>query len=83
VLLLIDTRDLPPEPGHEGGDAARFVAAALRWLFPWPAIIIWFAIGGLLFEGLLGAAFAFTSMWLMFWRLTKVYPDSGLNRHSQ
>jgi hypothetical protein len=87
VLLLIDTRGVPPEPEpeHDGGPGgAHWVAALLAWLFPWPAIVAWLLAGGILLDQLPGAAFAVAAVLVTFWRLAKAYPhDGGLSSHPQ
>jgi len=80
--MLIDTRDQPPEP-ERNGDEGRWLGSLLAWLFPWPAIIGWLWLAGLLFDGLAGAIFALTAIILTSWRLTKLFPSDGLSSHSQ
>jgi hypothetical protein len=86
VLLLIDTRGVPPEPEpeHDGPQGGRWFGALLAWLFPWPAIVGWLLVGGIVLDQLAGALFAVAAALIAFWRLAKAYPhDGGLSSHSQ
>ena len=55
----------------------------LVWLFPWPALIVWLWIGGIVVTGFAGMLFAVSALLVFFWRLSKAYPDWGLSDHQQ
>ena len=72
-MLLVDTRDPEPEPD---GDWA-WVARALDWLFPWPAIITFLVVGTLVVPGVVGMVFAILMMVVVAWRVSKMYSGVG------
>jgi len=85
--MLIDTRDHPPEPEPEPEPEPRnnraWLPTVLVWLFPWPALIVWLWIGGIVVTGFAGMLFAVSALLVFFWRLSKAYPDWGLSDHHQ
>jgi hypothetical protein len=81
--MLIDTRDHPPEPEPEPRDNRAWLPTVLEWLFPWPAVIVWLWIGGIVVTGFAGMVFAVSALLVFFWRLSKAYPDWGLSDHHQ
>ena len=81
--MLIDTRDHPPEPEPEPRNNRAWLPTVLVWLFPWPALIVWLWIGGIVVTGFAGMLFAVSALLVFFWRLSKAYPDWGLSDHHQ
>jgi hypothetical protein len=83
-LLLIDTREPPePEPDPDGRSAGAVLAAALAWLYPWPAVLIWLFIATVLVHGLPGAIAGYVLLCVAFWRMMKIIPPDGLGSHQQ
>ncbi len=83
-LLLIDTRDVPPEPEPDRGPSAMaVVSAALGWLYPWPAVLIWLFIATCMLEGLAGAISGYVMLMVAFWRMLHIFPADGLGAHQQ
>jgi hypothetical protein len=83
-LLLIDTRDHPPEPDPERGPSALDVlSAALGWLYPWPMVLIWLFVATCTLEGLAGAITGYVMLGVAFWRMLHVIPADGLSSHQQ
>ena len=83
-LLLIDTRDVPPEPEPERRPSVlAAVAAALGWLYPWPAVLIWLFVATMVLEGLAGAITAYVMLGVAFWRMLSIIPADGLGSHYQ
>lgn len=80
-LLLIDTRDVPPEPEPERRPSA--VAAALTWLYPWPAVLLWLFVATMVLHGLAGAITAYVMLCVAFWRMMRAIPADGLGSHQQ
>ncbi|MEA2295583.1 MAG: hypothetical protein QOE86_3222 [Solirubrobacteraceae bacterium] len=79
-MLLIETRD--PEPDHQGDWA--WIRTALAWLFPWPAIIAFLAVGSVVLNALPGMLFSFALLVVVAWRVSRVYPEwGGLSDHRQ
>jgi hypothetical protein len=79
--MLIDTRDHPPEP--EPRDNRHWLPAVLEWLYPWPAVIVWLWIGGIVLTGFVGMLLAVSALLVFFWRISKAYPDWGLSDYRQ
>ena len=83
-LLLIDTRDRPPEPEPDRGPSAlAMLSAALGWLYPWPIVLIWLFVATVLLEGLAGAIAAYVMLGVAFWRMLSIIPADGLGSHQQ
>ena len=80
-LLLIDTRDVPPEPGPPRRPSA--LVALLSWLYPWPAILAWLFIATMVLDGLPGAIAGYVMLCVAFWRMMKAIPADGLGSHQQ
>jgi hypothetical protein len=78
-LLLVDTRE--PEPEHNDW---AWVASALGWLFPWPAIIAWLFVGTVVVHGLVGMVFGVVTIIVVAWRGAQAYPQwGGLSEYQQ
>lgn len=85
ALLLIDTRDHRPEdqPDRPRGTVLDVLLDVVRWMYPWPAAILWLFIGGVVLHGVVGMCFAVGALLVSFWRLSRVYPTWGISDHKQ
>jgi hypothetical protein len=84
VLLLIDTRDVPPEPEPERRRSAlSLLSATLGWLYPWPMVLAWLFVATVLLHGLAGAISAYVLLGVAFWRMLCLFPADGLGSHQQ
>ena len=67
LLMLIDTRDGPPDGDDRHGRSWLFTV--LDWVMPWPALIVWLVAAAIATPGLLGALCAVSAMLIGAWRL--------------
>jgi hypothetical protein len=82
VLALIDTRDQPPPGG--GGTREPWYIQVVASMFPWPAIITWLIVAGLVLEGWVAVGALWTGVMLATWRgLRLLPPDGGMRDYKQ
>jgi hypothetical protein len=74
LLMLIDTRDDPP-PGDHAHEP--WPITALRWAFPWPALLVWLFVASQVLDGWWGVTALWAVILLGSWRGLKLMPDSG------
>jgi hypothetical protein len=81
MLMLIDTR-IPPDDGG-GSKGEPWLLAALGWLFPWPALIVWLCVASRVIEGWIGVLAIFLAIAIASWRGLRALPTDGLNQQRQ
>jgi len=84
VLGLIDTRDRRPPP-DDGGDAREpWAIQVVASFFPWPAIVAWLFVAGLVLEGWWAAGAMWLAIVLGLWRGLRLLPaDGGMRDYKQ
>jgi hypothetical protein len=77
LFMLIDTREEPP--GRGDGDEPWLVTA-LRWVLPWPALIVWLFAAGQMLDGWPGAVALWAAVIVGTWRALRWMPGGGSMR---
>jgi hypothetical protein len=72
MLAFIDARGEPPGGGGRREDP--WFITALRWAFPWPALVVWLFVAGQLLDGWAGVAALWASIIVATWRLLRTIP---------
>lgn len=81
LFALIDTREPPPDgpPGRE-----PWIFTALRWAFPWPALILWLFTASQLLDGWPGLIAIYVAVILGTWRALRWMPiTDGMREYKQ
>jgi hypothetical protein len=74
MLMLIDTREPPPEPGRHEPWLLTFL---LDHLFPWPAVVVWMMAASLISDGWLGVVLSWGAVVVAFWRMSRAFGGVG------
>jgi hypothetical protein len=73
------------ESFDDGGDHGRepWLLAALDWVLPWPAAIVWLCVASFYADGWLGVGLIYLAIGLAAWRGLRAMPADGLNQDRQ
>jgi len=81
VFMLIDTREPPPD-GSPKPDP--WIVTALRWVFPWPALIAWLFAASQMLSGWPGVIAIWGAVMIGTWRGLRWLPvTAGMRDNKQ
>ncbi len=81
MLMLIDTRE---EPNGDDDPREPWIISALRWVFPWPALVVWLFVAGQVLDGWWGVIALWAAIIIGTWRALRLLPESnGLRDYHQ
>lgn len=84
AVLLIDTREVPPDPEEPPRRSWSWLLPLLDWLFPWPALIVFTIVAASVLDGWQGLVCAWAAILLCAWRTLRAFEHvGGMRDHHQ